>query len=471
MVLDATVRVSRMVADKFADYERRDNILAWAAPLSLMTLLFTWIASFWIGFSLLDFGFTHFTFSAAMRQAGSSIATLGFAASPSGSLTILDIAASITGMVVVALQIAYLPTLYAAYNRREALITVLSARGGEPAWGPEILARHMWLNLEGNLPELYSNWETWAATVSESHTSYPVLIHFRSPQPLRSWLIALLGVMDAAALQTALAPTTAPVEARLLLQMGYLTLRDLAAIESIPTRRDPSPDDPIQLPYDEFEQAVEMLSSIGFQVERTAVEAWPHFRGWRVNYEDAAYALASTSMRCPHGGRGRGAARSSRSRRSGRSTGSRRRPTFQWAATQWAASWPRKVSEPITVPSSACNGVAMASRVSVTPSDLRSRTRPRFNTPVAIACVGGTSVSSGIGSAALLKSTRVNTSPTNRRPTSSTGASANNAAAEAESPAMRPSRFNTMHGSADVATTVTHARNVSRSGASSGDPR
>src|SRR5450631_437055 len=292
VVLDSTVRVSRLVADRIAGYERRDNILAWAAPLSLMTLLFTWIACFWVGFSLLDFGFTHFTFSAAMRQAGSSIATLGFAASPTASLTTLDIVTGITGMVVVALQIAYLPTLYSAYNRRESLITVLSARGGEPAWGPEILARHVWLDLEGNLPDLYSSWESWAATVSESHTSYPVLIHFRSPQPLRSWLIALLGVMDAAALQTALAPTTAPVEARLLLQMGYLTLRDLAAIESIPTRRDVSPDDPIQLPYAEFEEAVDMLSSIGLKIERTAAQAWPHFRGWRVNYEDAAYGLA-----------------------------------------------------------------------------------------------------------------------------------------------------------------------------------
>lgn len=89
-----------------------------------------------------------------------------------------------------------------------------------------------------------------------------------------------------------LGATGSSVLPRLLLQMGYLTLRDLAAIESIPTRRDPSPDDPIRLPYEEFEQAVEMLISIGFHVERTAVEAWPHFRGWRVNYEDAAYGLA-----------------------------------------------------------------------------------------------------------------------------------------------------------------------------------
>jgi hypothetical protein len=27
-------------------------------------------------------------------------------------------------------------------------------------------------------------------------------------------------------------------------------------------------------------------------MERDAAEAWPHFRGWRVNYESLAYALA-----------------------------------------------------------------------------------------------------------------------------------------------------------------------------------
>ncbi|MDQ1539911.1 MAG: hypothetical protein QOH29_637, partial [Actinomycetota bacterium] len=136
IVLDATVRLARVIGDRIADYTRRDGILAWAAPASLMTLLVSWLAAFWVGFSLLDFGFTRVDLPAAMRQAGSSIATLGFAASPSASLTILDIATGLTGMVVVALQIAYLPTLYSAYNRRESLITVLSARGGEPAWGP-----------------------------------------------------------------------------------------------------------------------------------------------------------------------------------------------------------------------------------------------------------------------------------------------------------------------------------------------
>ena len=55
---------------------------------------------------------------------------------------------------------------------------------------------------------------------------------------------------------------------------------------------DPDPDDPIELTFDEYEQAVEHVVKAGFLAERPAEESWPHFRGWRVNYERIAYALA-----------------------------------------------------------------------------------------------------------------------------------------------------------------------------------
>jgi len=291
-VLDGVVRLSRMIGDRVRDFERRDSILAWAGPLALATLLGSWLGAFTVGYALVDIGFGAHGAGDAFRQAGSSVATLGFAASTHAGLTVIDIFTGTTGMIVIALQIAYLPTLYSAYNQRETLVTLLAARGGEPAYGPEILARHAWLGLLDNMAELYGAWERWAATVSESHTSYPVLIHFRSPKPLRSWLVSLLAVMDAAALQTAVAPSTAPVEARLVLRMGYLTLRDIALIEGIPTRSDPSPDDDIALSFDEFAKAVDSLALVGMPIERSAEEAWPHFRGWRVNYEDAAYGLA-----------------------------------------------------------------------------------------------------------------------------------------------------------------------------------
>ena len=52
-------------------------------------------------------------------------------------------------------------------------MTLLDARGGTPAWGPEILARHYWLDTMDELPPLYGDWERWAAAVAESHSNYP----------------------------------------------------------------------------------------------------------------------------------------------------------------------------------------------------------------------------------------------------------------------------------------------------------
>jgi hypothetical protein len=44
------------------------------------------------------------------------------------------------GLITVTLQIAYLPALYAAFNRRENEIALLNSRAGSPSWGPELLA-------------------------------------------------------------------------------------------------------------------------------------------------------------------------------------------------------------------------------------------------------------------------------------------------------------------------------------------
>jgi hypothetical protein len=44
------------------------------------------------------------------------------------------------------------------------------------------------------------------------------------------------------------------------------------------------------LTYDEYLGGIARMQ--GFPIERTPEEGWPHFRGWRVNYESIAYALA-----------------------------------------------------------------------------------------------------------------------------------------------------------------------------------
>jgi hypothetical protein len=192
----------------------------------------------------------------------------------------------------VALQIAYLPTLYGAFNRRETEVTLIDVRAGLPAWGPELLARSRYTITTAELPDFYRQWERWAADVAESHSSYPILLRFRSPHPKASWLLALLAVLDSAALWSAVAPDDLPIQARLCLAMGFRCLRQLASTVGIPYDDDPRPDAGIQLTREEFDRGISRLLSVDFAMTRTPDEAWPHFQGWRVNYEFIAYRLA-----------------------------------------------------------------------------------------------------------------------------------------------------------------------------------
>jgi hypothetical protein len=107
-------------------------------------------------------------------------------------------------------------------------------------------------------------------------------------------VLALLAVLDSAAMQLALNPTTTPSEARMCLRMGFTALRRIAAALRWEVNLDPLPDDPINLTFEDFDYAVSALAATGFPMERTPEEAWPHFKAWRVNYEEIAYRLADT---------------------------------------------------------------------------------------------------------------------------------------------------------------------------------
>src|SRR6266542_1373896 len=135
--------------------------------------------------------------------------------------------------------------------------------------------------------------------LTESHVNYPWLLSFRSPYPLRSLGVSLLAVLDAAALYLALVPSRAPSAARHCLRTGFLGLWALAGVYRIEMPADPRPDAPIALTYEEFEEGLDRLQAVGFPMERPREEAWRHFRGWRVNYETAAYLLADKLVAVP----------------------------------------------------------------------------------------------------------------------------------------------------------------------------
>jgi hypothetical protein len=287
------------VADQFDSYDRRDRILAAQAPIQLIFQIVVWLAVFELGFALLMWpSMGTAGLPGAFQLAGSSLCTLGYLAPHNGAPTGLADVAALVGLGTVALQIGYLPTIYAAFNRREGLVTMLDSRAGVPSWGPELLARTHYglgsgVSAMGELPELFDEWERWSADVSESHTTYLALVNFRSPRPLSSWVTAQLAILDGAALYLSLVPDApGAVSARLCLRGGFTCLSNIARARGFAIPDEADPNDGITLTYEEFVEAIDRLAKVDFPLERTNEEAWVDFVGWRVNYEAAAYAIA-----------------------------------------------------------------------------------------------------------------------------------------------------------------------------------
>jgi hypothetical protein len=302
----------QFLARRTPHYERKDRVLALLAPVSLLMMLVVWLGLFLLSYTLIFWPLVG-DLAAAFDLAGSSLFTLGFAALRHGGPTVLEFMAAATGMIIIALQIGYLPTLYGAFNRRETLVTALNIRAGSPSWGPEILARHQTPRARATLTALFAAWETWAADIMESHSSYPWLLVFRSHEALHSWSVSLLAVLDAAAIYMALAPDEAPEEAHQCVQSGIVALGKLGRLAQNP--RGGSPEEvsgmrtkhlgadaaasEITLPYDRFREAYDYLQSAEFPIVCSAEEAWETFSGWRARYEADAYALNDFTVAVP----------------------------------------------------------------------------------------------------------------------------------------------------------------------------
>src|SRR6266516_5593010 len=286
----------RVVTSGIADHKRRDRVLAAQAAAILLAQLLAWLGIFYVGYSLLLWPFISTGLGSAFSIASPEV--FGPNAAVGNAQKVLADLAAFTALVAVTLQIAYLPTLYSEFNRRENEVSLLNARAGVPSWGPELLARTHYALGSGastidTLPDLYERWEGWAADLAESHTTYLPLVWFRSPRPLSSWVISLLAVLDSAALYLALSPQSAPaVQARLCLRSGFVCLREIAQAMGFGIPDEPDPDAGITLSYQEYLDAVARLRKVDFPIERDPADAWPDFVGWRVNYEPAAYTVA-----------------------------------------------------------------------------------------------------------------------------------------------------------------------------------
>lgn len=96
-------------AGRMRRYQAKDRLLGLLGPVSLLALLAAWLLLFLVGYAPMLLPLTGDGPLAALGLAGSSLFTLGLAASPRGSATAVTFVAAATGLVVIALQIGYLP--------------------------------------------------------------------------------------------------------------------------------------------------------------------------------------------------------------------------------------------------------------------------------------------------------------------------------------------------------------------------
>ena len=282
---------------KARSYQQRDRIMALYAPIGLLLLPPVFLILLFISFALMYWAVGQVgSIGQALKVSGSSLLTLGYQA-PSDMLDgLLMFTEAALGLILVAVLIAYLPTIYGAFQRREQAVTMLEVRAGSPPSAIELILRYQRIHGLDRLTNLWIEWERWFADLEESHTSLAALVFFRSPQPDHSWVTAAGTILDAAALIRSTIAVPADAQADLCIRAGYLALRRIADFFKIPYNANPRPEDPISINRVEFEAACDELAHNGVPLKPDRDQAWRDFSGWRVNYDTVLLVLAAITM-------------------------------------------------------------------------------------------------------------------------------------------------------------------------------
>jgi hypothetical protein len=257
----------------------------------------TWLIMLCLGYMGMYWSLGAGTWYESFKISGSSLLTLGIASNDSTwAVPALEFSEATLGLIMVALLIAYLPTIYSAFAKRESAVSLLEVRAGSPPAATELIERYQRLHGFEHLHGLWEQWELWFAELEESHTSLAALVFFRSPKPQQSWVTSAGAVLDAAALVNAALDVPHDLPAALTIRAGFLALRSIPDFFGITYDSNPKPTDPISVSRAEFDVAWDHMAERGVPLKPDRDAAWRSFSGWRVNYDRVLVALAYITM-------------------------------------------------------------------------------------------------------------------------------------------------------------------------------
>ncbi len=289
-------RIFRLRARPGAPYEKRDRIMSLYAPVSLLVLLLTWISIVILGYTAMYWGLGEWTPREAFILSGSAVLTLGFAEPTDLPSSVLVFTEAALGLILLALLITYLPSIYGVFSRRENMVAGMELRGGSPPSAVEVLGRSWRVDRFAKLSILWRRGEQWFLELQETHTSFPAVVFFRSPLPDHSWVTSAGVILDSASILLSAVDRPRDGDAAYCIRAGYLALRRIADVFGIPYDPEPRPDDPIAIERDEFDDACAELAEQGIPIRADSDQAWRDFAGWRVNYDRVLIGLAGLTM-------------------------------------------------------------------------------------------------------------------------------------------------------------------------------
>jgi ion channel len=292
-----TWRPWRAITSHIQSPGRRENLLGYFGPLSLIFLLILWAIGLIFGFAFLQYGAGEhvqlsnepITFGRLLYHSGETFFTLGYGdIVPTSPISrFLAVMEAGMGFGFLGTVIGYLPTIYSSFSRRELQISLLDAHAGSPPTAAELLARLGNSPQQRLLDQVLRDWERSASEVLESHISYPPLAFFRSQHINQSWLGALTAILDSTALVIAGIEELRPEQAKLTFAMARHAVVDLAQV--VKANFDPSVPD--RLPGQELSRLRATLSERGVRLKE-GKEFEEKLASLRTKYEPYVQAIA-----------------------------------------------------------------------------------------------------------------------------------------------------------------------------------
>ena len=294
----------RALARRLPD-QAGDTLLGMYGPFGLLLDLGLWVVLLMFGYAcLLWAGGSHL---AAVRSvdfgqdiyfsAATLVSTGTGALSAHGTFArVLEVIEAGTGFGVLTIVIAYLPSLYQAFSRRETTVSQLDARAGSPPSAGRLVVR---ATKRGGWPALNTylrGWEVWSAELMETHLSYPTLAYFRSQHVNQNWLAALCTILDATALAVSAAPIGLVEEARYTFAISRHAVADLCYT----FRVQPAAVAIDRLPTADFDALIGELITNGVELRARPEVIREQLETMRALYEPYAQVLAErVELRLP----------------------------------------------------------------------------------------------------------------------------------------------------------------------------